>query len=268
MTDWDGALYDRVSDPQFEWGLRILQRLRLAGDERVLDAGCGSGRLTAELARRVPAGVVVGVDLSPSMLRQAQAAWSPRARLVRADLLHLPFSGRFDVVFSNATFHWVCDPGRLYRQVRLALREGGRLHAQCGGGANLLQLHGRAHELMAEPEFAPWFDGWQEPWCFLEPEMAQRHLEAAGFRDVEATLHERPTAFPSAAEYRDFVTGVVLRPFLNRIGNPAARRRFTDRMVALAGRDDPPHTLDYWRLDLDAVAGPVPAGRQRSAVPA
>ena len=77
--DWDAATYDRVSDPQFGWALEQLSRLPLSGDEVVLDAGCGSGRVTAELVKRVPRGRVYGVDAAPSMVAHAQAALGDQA---------------------------------------------------------------------------------------------------------------------------------------------------------------------------------------------
>jgi trans-aconitate methyltransferase len=76
-ADWDGARYDRVADPQARWGLTVLDRLELAGDETVLDAGCGSGRVTEELLERLPYGRVVALDSSPSMLAQARARLGP-----------------------------------------------------------------------------------------------------------------------------------------------------------------------------------------------
>src|SRR4051812_20867102 len=107
--EWDAAAYHRVSEPQFAWGMLVLDRLALRGDERVLDAGCGSGRLTAELLGRLTSGSVVGADLSVEMVRAAHATLSarpnaPMADVVCADLLALPFTAEFDAVFSTATF--------------------------------------------------------------------------------------------------------------------------------------------------------------------
>ncbi len=68
--EWDAETYDAVSDPQFNWGMEVLDRLELRGDEAVLDAGCGSGRVTAELARRLPRGRLIAVDGSRGDDRQ------------------------------------------------------------------------------------------------------------------------------------------------------------------------------------------------------
>ncbi len=254
MADWDGELYHRVASPQFEWGLQVLQRVQLAGTERVLDAGCGSGRLTAELAKRVPRGRVVAVDLSASMAKEARIHLAGAADVVRADLLSLPFAHVFDLVFSTAAFHWILDQRRLFNELHHALRDGGRLHAQCGGGPNLERLHKRAADLMCDDAFAPWFKDWVEPWEFQDVATARRRLAAAGFGDIEVWLEEKSTRFADAAEFRDFVAGIVLRPHLARIGHEAERRAFMDRIVEQAARDAPPFSLDYWRLNMDAVA--------------
>src|SRR5262245_62790809 len=108
MTDWNADRYHQISSPQQAWGLKILGRLPLDGSETVLDIGCGTGRVTAEIAMRVPSGRVVGIDRSASMIQTARV-WlrehAPRARLVIADGAALPFRRCFDAVFSGATFH-------------------------------------------------------------------------------------------------------------------------------------------------------------------
>ncbi len=105
--EWDAATYHRVSEPQHAWGLRVLDRLQLRGGEHVLDAGCGSGRVTHALAERAKAvgGRVVGADRSVQMTRVARTTLAADTPVVAADLLALPFRRAFDVVFSTATFH-------------------------------------------------------------------------------------------------------------------------------------------------------------------
>src|SRR5690242_13461889 len=144
MSDWNATSYHEVSKPQQAWGRRVLDRVAVEGTEHALDVGCGTGRLTSELARRLPRGRVVAVDRSPSMVETA-AEWlrteAPGTALVLADGAALPFSRAFDLVFSTATFHWVSDHAALFRSIVTALRPGGRLVAQCGGGPNIALLH-------------------------------------------------------------------------------------------------------------------------------
>ena len=254
--EWNAEAYHAVSDPQFTWGLRVLDRVKLAANERVLDAGCGSGRLTKELVARTPAGSVVACDLSENMTRAAAQTLGdvPAASVVRADLTSLPFRHAFDLIFSTATFHWIHDHSRLFTELRAVLRNGGRMEAQCGGGPNLAHLHARADALAAEPAFRASFSGWREPWHLAGPEETERRLLLSGFSRAQCWLEHAPTTFPDANRYRSFVEAVVLRTYLAKLANPDLRSRFLDTLVAEAKQDDPPFTLDYCRLNISAAA--------------
>lgn len=253
--EWDAREYHRLSEPQFEWGRRVLDALALDPRARVLDAGCGTGRLTAHVADRVPDGTVVGVDRSINMALAAHAQLSTRAnvRVVTADLVQLPFRAAFDVVFSTATFHWVLDHAALFTSLFATLAPGGRLHAQCGGGANLARAHAHAEAVMALPAFADFYREWREPWNFAEPDATARLLRAVGFADTRCWLEETPVTFPDDETYRAFMKTVVLRPHLARLPDDAVRAAFLERVAARAADDDPPFTLDYWRLNLRAT---------------
>jgi trans-aconitate 2-methyltransferase len=255
-VEWNASEYHRVSGPQFSWGLKVLDRLDLAGVERVIDAGCGSGRLTGELLARGPGTRLVALDRSMNMLRQARAHLAPlhgrRVHFLQVALPDLPIAGWADVVFSTATFHWVLDHPALFAGLLAALRPGGRLHAQCGGGPNLAEAHALAERVMALPAFAPYFAGWRGIWEFASAEQAAARLQAAGFTEVETSLEPAPTVLENAAAYRDFVTTVNLQPHLARLPDEPLRRRFIDEVAALSARAPVPFRLDYWRLNLQA----------------
>src|SRR5262245_42875064 len=156
--EWDAAEYHRLGNPQLEWALRVLDRLPLHGDETVLDAGCGSGRVTEKLLERLPRGRVIAVDASNNMLDAAREYLAPhfgdRVRFVHADLQTLDLEQDADVVFSTATLHWVLDHDRLFPRLFAALAPGGRLHAQCGGGDNVLRIRERTAEILGRAPFA------------------------------------------------------------------------------------------------------------------
>ncbi len=256
VPEWDAQTYHRISEPQFEWGRKVLARLPLAGDETVMDAGCGTGRLTALLLERLPRGRVLAVDQSASMLATARELLSPRfpgrVEFLETDLAALDLDRACDAVFSTATFHWVPDHDRLFARLFRALRPGGRLVAQCGGGENLRRLHERARALRAAPELARYFGSWREPWYFADHEGTAARLGAAGFAGVQTSLEPAPTRFPDAAAFRTFVERVVLHPVLARIPEAGLRERFLDALVESARQDRPPFELDYWRLNLSA----------------
>src|SRR3954454_13774735 len=129
--DWNAASYQRVSAPLEAMGREVLDRLELDGDERVLDAGCGTGRVTAALVERLPRGHVIAVDGSPAMVEEAGARLGDAADVRVADLLELELDAPVDAVLSTATFHWIADHDRLFTRLRDVLRPGGRLVAQC-----------------------------------------------------------------------------------------------------------------------------------------
>jgi trans-aconitate methyltransferase len=244
-----------VAAPQTTWGQRVLDRLSLRGDERVIDAGCGTGRLTGELMARLPRGRLVAIDRSWNMLLTARANLRPvygrRVAYVHVELPHLPFNGWADLVFSTATFHWVLDHDALFRGLLRALAPGGRLFAQCGGGPNLVHARGLAAQIMNEAPFAHYFQGWGPVWEYADAETTAARLHGAGFVDVSASLEPAPTTLADEASYREFVTTVIFHPHLARLPEGELRRAFLDRVTARAARTDPPFTLDYWRLNLE-----------------
>ncbi len=250
-TEWNSQAYHRVSNPQFQWGLKVLERVHLHGDERVMDAGCGSGRLTERLLERLPKGTVVGVDLSQNMLQQASEHLKNRDRIsfVQADLAELPFDSEFDGIFSTAAFHWVKDHDALFRSLARALKPGGWLVAQCGGGPNLQRAREGVHTLMRTPKYASYFRDWQSPWEYADDITTADRMRRAGFTDVETSLESAPTRFNTAEEYREFIGPVILRPFLNMLPGEELKEGFLDEVVAQAVQRGE-FLLDYWRLNL------------------
>src|SRR2546423_684509 len=208
--EWNSAAYHSLSDPQFNWGLNVLrklQRLGLRGDEGILDAGCGTGRLTAELMKAFPQAQVTAVDASQNMVEEARQTllpFAPRARTRQLDLLDLSAEQEFDVIFSTAVFHWITDHDRLFANLFRALRRGGLLLAQCGGGPNLKRLRDRTQKVVASPEFAPYFKDWQRVWEYPDAEITAERLKRARFTDIDTSLEAAPTQLPDAQTFQQF----------------------------------------------------------------
>jgi trans-aconitate 2-methyltransferase len=241
--DWDAATYDRISDPAARWGREVLERLHLRGDETVLDAGCGTGRVTVLLLNRLPDGHVVGMDASAAMLREARRrleAYRDRLFLVRGDLLRpLPFT-LVDAVFSTATFHWIADHDALFHNLAQILKPDGQLVAQCGGAGNLAAVRAALRDLGIEPA----------PKTFATPEQTSRRLVAAGFGDVQAWLDASPTPLEPGPQLETYLRTIPLRMELQGV-EPAER----DVVVREVVRRLPRPEIDYVRLNITARRG-------------
>lgn len=245
--EWDAETYDAVSDPQFEWGMEVLGRLKLEGGETVVDAGCGSGRVTAELLRRLPDGKVIAVDGSEAMIAKARERLGDRVSYLVADLAELELDRPCDLIISTATFHWIADHERLFSRLHAALRPGGRLVAQCGGEGNVAAYAAAITAAATRPEFAPHFDGMEGMWNFAAPGATEERLRGAGFAAARCWLQLKPVV-PS--QPYEFASTVTLGPHLARLPEEL-RRPFTEAVLEEAGE---PLRLEYVRLNIEARA--------------
>jgi trans-aconitate 2-methyltransferase len=237
-----------------EMGIAVLERLPLRGDETVLDAGCGSGRVTAHLVERLPHGRVIAVDLSADMVAAARAYLGDSADVRVADLLELELEEPVDAILSTATFHWVLDHDRLFARLYAALRPGGRLAAQCGGHGNIAATLAAASTVAAREAFAEHFSAWSRPSYFATPADTEASLRRAGFAEVECWLAESPVVPGDPAEYLRTIT---LRDHLSCLPEEL-QGRFVEEVV---DELETPVVIDYVRLNIDARRpGPTRAG--------
>jgi trans-aconitate 2-methyltransferase len=240
--DWDAATYDRVSEPQVRWAVPVIERVDGEGLARLLDAGCGSGRVTEMLLERFPGVEIVAVDASASMVREARARlerFGKRVSVVEADLAHpLPDVGEFDTVFSTAVFHWIGDHAALFSNLAAVMSRGGRLVAQWGGGRNIESVIAALREVG---------DGWTGPWNFATVEETRARLLDAGFTDPDVWTHDDPADFESREALEEFMRTAILGAHLERI-QPKQRDAFVrgvaDRL--------PGNSIDYVRLNATA----------------
>lgn len=191
MHQWDPKDYARSSGAQQSWAEELIGRLHLAGDERILDIGCGDGRVTAALAERVPKGSVVGVDSSTEMIEFASEQYAdrkPKLTFLVMDAGGLSFRNEFDVVFSNAALHWVEDHVPVVQGIADALRPGGRALLSMGGKGNVADTVVVARALTQEPRWAEYFEDWFFTYAFHAPENYRTWLADAGLEPLRVEL--------------------------------------------------------------------------------
>jgi trans-aconitate 2-methyltransferase len=247
LHDWDAGTYDRLGGTVQSFGHALLDRLELDGDEAVLDAGCGSGAVTAALLERLPRGRVVAVDSSPAMVERARERLGPDPRLTvqLGNLVELELPEPVDGVFSSAVFHWVPDHERLFERMHAALRPAGWLLAQCGGHGNIADVRQALERVQREPDFAERLGSWPGPWCYSPPHVACERLERAGFEAVRAMTHiERvPTREPER-----YLASIILGGHLDQLPEEL-HAPFVRRVVE---EMESPQELRYVRLTLTA----------------
>jgi trans-aconitate 2-methyltransferase len=220
--------------------------VRSYGPTRVLDAGCGTGRVTQLLLERLPRGHVIAVDSAPSMVAAAREALGDRATVMLSDLTELELDEPVDAAFSNAVFHWIPDHDRLFAALHAAMRPGAPLAAQCGGRGNVERFHDTVKEVAARPPFADHIGGWAGPWNYADPDETAERLARAGFEEIESWLEPSPVTPP---EPREYMRSVCLGHHLERLPD-VLRGPFVEAVAERARRE-----LDYVRLNITARRG-------------
>ena len=245
--DWDAGSYERVSAPLEAMGREVLDRLDLRGDERVLDAGCGTGRVTAALVERLPRGEVVAVDGSPAMVEAARERLGDTVELHVADLVALALDRPVDAVLSTATFHWIADHDALFARLLQVLKPGGRLVAQCGGAGNIAALKAAAELVGRREPYAAALGGWPGPWNFASTGDTARRLRRLGWADVW-TWPQLVRVEPD--DPHEYLGTVALGSHLDRL-DADLRGPFIE--AVLAELDEP--VVEYVRLNILARRG-------------
>lgn len=229
--DFDGEKYKRASSQQKAWGRNLISELALAGDERILDLGCGDGALTAELARLLPDGSILGIDASESMI---ETAWKDHAagnlRFELLDIDAIDFEYEFDVVFSNATLHWIKDHSRLLAAVFRSLKDRGVARFQFAGEGNCSNLIKVLREVMSKEDYASHFDEFDWPWFMPSVEQYHALLDEVAFAEKKVWGENADRYFESTEAMVRWIDQPSLVPFLPCVAG-TDKQRFRDAVV-------------------------------------
>ena len=229
--EFQGDVYRRASTHQKEWGARIIGELDLHGDERILDLGCGDGTLTAQLADAAPEGSVLGVDAPVGMIETARTLERPNLAFRLMDVVEMDFEDEFDVVFSNATLHWVRDHGKALDAVYKALRSDGVLRIQFAASGNCAHFFAVTREVIAQREFARYFEDFAWPWYMPDLDEYRVLLGQWPFRESRVWGENADRHFPDPDAMTAWIDQPSIVPFLANV--PEAKRQcFRDTVVA------------------------------------
>ena len=238
---FDANAYEKASAHQKEWGLRLIGELDLRGDERILDLGCGDGRLTAELARLAAQGSVLGIDASETMIEAARRRAAENLRFEVTDIDALNWAHEFDVVFSNAALHWIKDHARLLHNVFRALRPGGTIRFNFAGDGNCSHFFKVIRQAMVLPAYRAYFHDFDWPWSMPTIQEYETLLRQSDFSDFKVWQENADRFFPDADAMIRWIDQPSLVPFLECIAE-SDKQRFrafvVEQMVAVTRQAD------------------------------
>jgi trans-aconitate methyltransferase len=239
--EFDAERYRQASAHQEEWGRRLISELGLAGGERVLDLGCGDGRLTAQLADLVPRGSVLGIDASASMIEATRAHERENLESIVLDIDDLDFQEEFDLLFSNATLHWIRDHHRLLEHSIRALKPGGALRFNFAGDGNCAHFYRAVREVMGGERYRGYFEEFDWPWFMPAVEQYREIVASFPLRDARVWGENADTFFPGEEALIAWIDQPSIVPFLTCIheaDKQSFRAEVIERMVEATRRED------------------------------
>ena len=264
MYCWNPADYAQYSESQKKWARELMAKLNLGGDERILDIGCGEGSVTAEIARLLRGGSVVGIDSSPQMIDFAKKNFMERSGNLAfhcIDVRDMTFNQEFDLVFSNAALHWVPDHLPVLRKIRRSLRPSGKVLFQMAGKENAVTVTETVQKIIQAEQWQPFFQGFSSPYSFYGDEEYRVLMKRAGFAPGRVELIPKAMSHKGREGLSGWIRTTWL-PYTQRLPEEM-RDRFVEEVVALYEREHPADDkgcfhLMMMRLEVEAARLPSP----------
>lgn len=256
---WDAEEYARHSSAQQIWARELITKLQLRGNESILDIGCGDGKITAEIAAQLSGGNTLGVDNSPEMLALARKYFPreshPKLSFELADANNLLFEEQFDMIFSNATLHWIKDHRPVMRGIQNSLKPGGNLFLQMGGRGNAETIISVLDAIRIEKKWKHYFANFTFPYGFYEPERYTQLLKEANLVPVRVELLPKTMSYQN----RDGLAGWIRTTWLSYIDRIPVHRKdeFISQIVDTYIKEFPPNNngavcVEMVRLEVEA----------------
>lgn len=261
-NNWDAENYHRVSTVQESWATELLEKRKIGEYEVVMDAGCGTGRVTGTIANAVKKGRVYAVDIDVNMITKAKENLKEFSNIafIKSDISEVRLPEKIDLIFSNAAIHWILDHKKLFSNFWELLKPNGELLIQCGGKGNLELVHTILEKLRKSNTFKHYFADWKNPWNFASPADVKKTLNDTGFNDTQAQLKKKTAKFENHEEFMLFMKTVVMKPYLAYLpanNNNETMNSFTEEFINELKKNqntgkkvDVDLKLQYVRLDI------------------
>jgi trans-aconitate 2-methyltransferase len=204
MTEWNAELYRERSSLQQTMATEVLQALEVTGSERVLDVGCGDGRITSEIAHRLPEGYVVGVDASSNMIDLASRKTGPNLRFEVADARSLPFNHEFDLVVSFNALHWIREQDLALSSIHKSLKPDGTAHLRLVPMGARKSIETVLEETRTSPAWSEYFCEFRDPYLRLTEEEYCSVAQKSGFGIERVQTESKAWDFGTRAEFFAF----------------------------------------------------------------
>jgi trans-aconitate 2-methyltransferase len=259
---WNAADYNKSSPSQQLWAQELIAKLGLIGIERVLDIGCGDGKVTAAIAASVPQGVVTGIDSSPEMIRFALEHFPyrihPNLTFIQMDASHLTFQEEFDVIFSNAALHWISDHRPVLAGIARSLGPSGRAVIQMGGKGNADQVFSVLEVLLRNRRWVRYFEGFAFAYGFFGTAEYRQWLADVGLEPIRVELIPKDMTYSRREDFAGWIRTTWL-PWMTRLPEsekPVFIEAFIDEYLAMYPADSEGAIhIGMMRLEAEAKKG-------------
>ena len=261
---WDAENYHKVSSIQETWAIELLSKRRWKGNEVLVDAGCGTGRVTKIISNILKEGKIYAIDLDHNMIENAKLNLKDQENVIfiQSDLSTVELPEPVDIIFSNAVIHWIKDHYNLFSNFLKLLKQSGEILIQCGGKGNLETIQPILDLTRKSNAFKGYFQDWEDPWNFATAEETFSIMERIGFKKIETSLSNKIAKFSSFKEYKLFMKTVVMKPYLSYLPSDC-NNQITDSFIdcffkhykkSIRGLTKFPigYNIDYTRLNIRA----------------
>jgi trans-aconitate methyltransferase len=254
--EFDGEKYKLASKHQKEWGNRLISELKFTGNEVILDLGCGDGVLTEQLSALVPNGKVIGMDASTGMIETAKKYEKNNLTFICKDINDMNLVNYFDIIFSNATLHWVKNHERLLKNCLIALKTNGIIRWNFAGDGNCSNFFDTVRTVMNENAFREYFIDFEWPWYMPTKEEYEVLIAKMGFSHVHVSFENADRYFSDSEEMIKWIDQPSIVPFMKHVPDEKKedfRNTVVEMMIQRTIQPDGRCFKTFIRIDVKAI---------------